>query len=252
MQTHAVLLMHKELNFDTCVFSDTGGEWPETMEYLQKYSLPYCKENGIKFIVVRAAKKVKLGDTEYSVKDSDEPDAIIVDNLEEFCKIKQIIPSRQDRWCTHQFKINPIRKWVKDSGCDLPAVAIMGISFDEIHRVHDAHWSEYTFEHPLVDRHITREDCKRIILEHGWPLPPKSGCYYCPFQRQAQWKKLYHDHPDLYNSARELEELSTSFPSYTLGGVALGKLAIRLGEGSEKITDYIEPEDACDSGSCMT
>jgi hypothetical protein len=34
----------------------------------------------------------------------------------------------------------------------------------------------------------------------------KSGCYFCPFQRVAQWRKLRREHPDLFCNAEKLEK----------------------------------------------
>ncbi len=60
-----------------------------------------------------------------------------------------------------------------------------------------------------MDRGITRRDCIEIIEAEGLDVPQKSGCYICPFQRDSQWRELWRRHPELYERAAHLEELST-------------------------------------------
>ncbi len=59
-------------------------------------------------------------------------------------------------------------------------------------------------EYPLIERGIDRKGCERIIREHGLPVPMRSGCFICPFQRLSQWRHLRTVHPELYCKARQL------------------------------------------------
>lgn len=231
VQTTALLLMRDIVPFDEVVFADTGNEWPGTYEYMEKWSKPYCEEHSIPFI---------------SVRNSD------YDSLEDMCLQKKITPSRLQRWCTDKAKIRPIRKYVKEH-LDGKAVAVMGISFDEYQRMHDPHWNEYTFEYPLIERHITREMCKDIIRKHGWPVPPKSGCWFCPFQRAKQWKELYQTEPLLYKRAITIEENSSGFPEFhMIGDRSLRSLASKFGDGTKKLEEFgLEYEENECGGNCM-
>ena len=89
------------------------------------------------------------------------------------------------------------------------------------------HLVEYTVEYPLIDRKMTRKDCVRYVTDHGYKSPPKSGCYFCPFQSEKSWGILYRTHPDLYWDAVSLEEMDLNFPTYKLNakGTPLRKLA---------------------------
>jgi hypothetical protein len=55
---------------------------------------------------------------------------------------------------------------------------------------------------------MAREDCKQFIQNYGLPVPQKSGCWICPFQRNEQWRKLKRLHPDLYEKAKTLERVN--------------------------------------------
>ena len=236
VQTTAMLLMPNR-DFDAVVFADTGGEMPETYSYIIAITRPYVeKELGIPFVSVKAS--IEVGGT-------------MQGTLEDYCLASKKTPSMQMRWCTDRWKIRPIRKWVKEE-FGAPATALMGISVDEAHRVHDPHWSEYTFSYPLIERRITREECRRIIRSHGWPLPPKSGCFYCPFQSPKRWKDLYHTHPDLFWRAEAVERCNTKYPKFVMlrDGRTLKSFANGLGDGASKLEYFDEGRDEC-GGSCF-
>ena len=59
---------------------------------------------------------------------------------------------------------------------------------------------------PLVEKGIGRDNCIEIIKHASWPIPIKSGCFLCPFQRTSQWEKLARVHPDLLKKAIMLEK----------------------------------------------
>ena len=227
VQTTALLLMD---SYDEIIFADTQGEHPETYDYMERFVLPYCKEKAIKFTVL---------DSEVQGTKS----------LEQFCLDKRATPSRRHRWCTEKFKIRRIANYVKASG-NKGSTCVIGISFDEVHRMHESHSRAYSFEYPLIDKRLTRQDCKKVIADHGWPEPPKSGCFYCPFAKMSHWKELYHNHPDLFQRARLMEENQAN-PDFVLAGngEALSRLAHRFGEGDMSLDDF---DDSCKDGYCFT
>jgi len=112
------------------------------------------------------------------------------------------------RQCTWDFKVVPIRKRIrpmlaKGEVCQM----IRGISFDERHRAKpsDVKWAVH--EHPLVDMGITRADCLRWMLKHGYNLPPRSACVYCPNRCNAEWQKMRDLAPEDWAEACRVDEL---------------------------------------------
>lgn len=218
--------------FEEVVFADTQGEWRETYNYLTRYVRPFCADNEIPFTVV-------LGDE----------DKLGTVSLEEWCLRERKTPSRRHRWCTDRFKIRPIKDYVRKTYGK--AVCLMGIDYDEITRIHEPHYSEISNIYPLVDWKWTRTMCERTILRHGWMVPRKSGCWYCPFQRVHDWRALLVGHPDLFGRAETLERNSESYPRFVLSGTnkPLARLKVRFGDGFAKIEDFLE--EPCDSGYCF-
>ena len=76
----------------------------------------------------------------------------------------------------------------------------------------------------LIENGIDRDGCVDLINKHGLAIPLKSGCWFCPFQRKGQWRKLRMEHPELFCKAKELERLENEsreergkIPFYTFG-----------------------------------
>jgi len=186
-----VMLVRKEMPFDVAVFADTGGEIPETYQYLD-VAQRYLERHGVEFKVVRS-KSGTLYDT---------------------CKRRNVIPSKIWRWSTRDYKITPIHAYYRSLGTHIREY--MGIAYDEVGRMKASKEDYITSEFPLIDWKMTREDCIAVIKSAHLPLPVKSGCYFCPFQDQHRWKELHDKHPELFEKALELEETSKHFPEQRL------------------------------------
>jgi hypothetical protein len=98
-----------------------------------------------------------------------------------------------------EWKRNPLIAWGDEYGY---YVQLLGISADEPRRIRD----DPAVRYPLYEEDITRLECRRIIQREGLDLPIKSGCFFCPGQNLAEWRRLYYDHPDLYERAALLED----------------------------------------------
>jgi len=196
VQTTAILFLYPKIQFEEVIFADTGAELPETYEYIDRYIKPFIEENGLKFTVVRGNEKG-------------------ITNLEDYCLYYRIMPSVRVRWCTSKYKLKPIFKYL-ESKKERPITAILGISYEERHRVIKSPYDWHIPEYPLVSMKMTRDDCKKVIVRKGYAIPPRSGCYFCPFQTIDEWKDLYIRHPKLYERAIKLEENGQKFNEFKL------------------------------------
>jgi hypothetical protein len=159
-------------------------DYPETHEYIMM-----LEDKGYPIKIVHAMPTSKLGKA-------------FDFNLYQYCINAKMMPGFK-RWCTFNYKVQVLQKYYKR-----PCFEMVGISTDEIKRAILRCEDGIERRYPLVERDISREDCKQIILSHGLPLPIKSGCFFCPYQRIQQWKSLRRNHPDLFCKARELEKLT--------------------------------------------
>lgn len=164
-------------------FCDTGAELPETYEYLNK----------LEAVLGKPIERLN-------------PDRGFDHWFEVF---RGTLPSPQMRWCTKNMKIKPLEEWVGDD----PTVSYVGIRADETNRkgyVSTKANIEAVF--PFIDDGITKDDVLRILDDAGIGLPSyydwrtRSGCYFCFYQRKAEWVGLADRHPELFEKARKIEQ----------------------------------------------
>ncbi len=231
VQTTALLLMDPE-RYDYIVFADTGDEKAETYWYIENYLKPFCKAWNLPWITV----KHKHG---YSLMD--------------WCIKRKILPIRTRRWCTVDFKVKPINRFIRSLGATKknPVYQDIGISLDESHRANFAkNGPKYVkIDYPLIDQKITRRQCYEIIEAHGFPIPAKSGCDFCMFQKRSEIRKLAGEKPERFKQIVEMEKNDRYYPRKPLIGTFPLEGLLHNG----KMDDYMDEDgfESCDSGHCF-
>ena len=164
-------------------FCDTGAELPETYEYLTRLQVILGKP-------ITRLNATRGFDHWFEV-------------------FRGTLPSPQMRWCTKNMKIKPIEEWIGDA----PAVSYVGIRADESNRKgYTSTKSNIQSRFPFVEDGIDREGVMRILEDAGIGLPKyyewrtRSGCYFCFYQRKAEWIGLAERHPDLFERAVAIEQ----------------------------------------------
>lgn len=178
--TALLLLMEDEGVEFEAVFVDHGGDYPETYQYVAM-----LQERGHAITVIRPK---AYGEFE---------------GLYDYCEASRMVPVRIMRWCTDHFKMRPLYEYF-----ERPAEVLVGIDAGESRRAKDSRDKQLSNIFPLVDRGIDRAGCEAIIEAHGLPIPKKSGCWFCPFQRRSQWVDLSRRHPELWCKALTLEAIN--------------------------------------------
>lgn len=123
---------------------------------------------------------------------------------------KNYLPSPNMRWCTRMLKIKPFEEYVGDG----QVYSYIGIRADEDREGYISHKPNIKPVYPFKEDGITREDVFRILEESGLALPDyykwrtRSGCYFCFFQRKAEWVGLMENHPDDFQAAKDYEKLN--------------------------------------------
>lgn len=116
------------------------------------------------------------------------------------------------RKCTSDYKIVPIVKElrklakIKRGQKDTTVTQWFGISFDEITRMKAVRepWSQARW--PLIERRMTRQDCKKWMQNHNYPEPPRSACIFCPFHSDVEWERIKKETPDEFDEVVEFEK----------------------------------------------
>jgi len=181
-------------------FCDTGSELPETYAYLAKLESYFGKR-------IR-----RLG----SGRDFDHW-------LDVF---RGILPSPQMRWCTKQMKIKPLEDWIEASFGGDKVVSYVAIRADEPHREgYLSTKSNVVVRYPFREDVINKEGVIRILEEAGLGYPAyyewrtRSGCYFCFFQRKAEWIGLAERHPELFKKSIAYEKkVAKNYSEYGMRG----------------------------------
>jgi len=172
---------------DVITAADTGGERPETYDYLKLFN-EWCVSKGLpEIIVVRATFQGE------------------VETLEQNCLRKNMLPSIVYGYksCSLKHKVQPQDKWfnnyqpARDVWKDgRRVIKCLGYDAGEPQRAQPREDDKYIYRYPLVDWDIDRDGCVESILSEGLPLPGKSSCFYCPNSKQGQILALPDDLKD--------------------------------------------------------
>ena len=164
-------------------FCDTGAELPETYEYLDRLEVTLGKP-------IERLNSNKGFDHYFEL-------------------YRGTLPSPQMRWCTTKMKIEPIENWIGEQ----EAVSYIAIRADEANRKgYVSTKKNIKAKFPFVEDGIDKAGVLRILENAGIGLPEyyewrtRSGCYFCFFQRKAEWVGLSQRHPDLFAKAVAIEQ----------------------------------------------
>jgi len=249
-----VLAAKGAIPYRTFLFANVGeqSEDPRTLRYVQSVLKPFAALHGIRWVDLqrtnRQGKQVDL------YTDLHRPTRAI--NI----PVRMSNGAPGNRNCTVEFKIKPIAKWIKANapGCILGK----GISTDEPHRATPSREDDgYTSAYPLIELGVSRDDCLRLVANFGLPQPPKSSCWFCPYKTTDQWITMRRERPELFAKAAALEDfLNAKRKAIGKDQVFIAGVGARRGQSLDAaipeqlglFPEWIDEQDGCESGYCMT
>jgi hypothetical protein len=162
---------------DAAIFADTGYEHEYSHEIYDFYA-PRAIKAGIKV--------VKIGDQD-----------ILADQYKHVDLPLFILGTDRmiKRKCTRDYKIRPIQRQIRDllgvkrrGRLSANLVTLwLGITVDEIERAKLSRVAYISHEFPLLDIDFKRGDCADYLKAKNLPVPKKSSCKFCPFQKHSEW-----------------------------------------------------------------
>lgn len=181
-----LLMIEKGMPIDVVLNADTGMEFPEMYDHLEKLDTYLYHERGIHITTLRhprgfewlmfdepkrkascIAKRLKLGIPPYG----------------------NGWPGIKVRWCTGQLKTHLITKEVNRLKKEKSALHYVGIAADEEERCKNE-------QYPLVEWKITEVQALQICYDRGfdfgglYEIYNRTSCWCCPFQRIDELRKL--------------------------------------------------------------
>jgi hypothetical protein len=187
------------------LFSDTGGEKPETYRHIEKLD---------SWLVAHGMPGVTY------VKHPTE-------TLEEQCLRNNTLPSIVVgfRSCSDHFKIRPQNNYLKTWQPAIDAWAmgervtkLVGFDAGEPWRAKDFSDKRYEVRFPLIEWGWDRDACVGAIKRNGMEVPPKSSCFFCPEMREVEILQLRDENPTLFAKALAMEANNTKL--VTIKGLA--------------------------------
>jgi len=176
---------------DLILFADTGGELPETYEFVDTFS---------KWLVERQMPEIQ------TVKYKKE-------TLEENCLRQKMLPSLAYgfKGCSQKYKIQPQDKFCNNWEASKEAwkaggkvLKLIGYDAGESHRVKFYDDKKYIYEYPLVRWGWNRSKCIDVVKSAGF-APAKSSCFFCPAMKKHEVLSLVKNHPELAERAVRME-----------------------------------------------
>ena len=197
---------------DLITFSDTGGEKPDTYEYINTMN-NWCRENGfpeINIVRKKTTDRVEYNDLYGNCFDNETLPSLAFGMKSCSIKWKADAINYSIKGCSRgPNKCDPHPSWTAAVEAGIKAVTMIGYDSSpaDLKRVSKfAHETDdFYYSFPLVDMGWKREDCVKRILEEGLPVPMKSACYFCPASKKWELWWLAGHHPDLLEKALLME-----------------------------------------------
>lgn len=194
----AVLIAQGRLPKPDCIaMADTGREASETWEYTEQRVRPLLASMGLPLYIVREFEGAELPDL-YGGEDGE----------------TLLIPAftregALSTFCSGKWKRDVVARFFRSMGYgpSRPTINWVGFSLDEKRRVRADRNRWQKTHYPLIwDLRMRREECRQVIKDFGFPEPPKSSCWMCPYRRNAQWRRLRDFYPQDFEKACHLDE----------------------------------------------
>lgn len=161
---------------DVAIHADTLHESKLTYLFAERWT-PWLEERGVRVVTIR-------GERQRGV--ADKWGGVFIPAFTYNGKTKGMLR----RQCTGRWKIAPIRRWLQANRNGIPVELWVGISTDEALRMKMSDVKYITNRWPLIEKGMSRLDCKQWLRGHGLEVPPKSACTFCPFHDRAEWRQI--------------------------------------------------------------
>ena len=232
-----LLMIERESPIDLVLSADTGMEFPEMYEHLQKVDDYLFRERGLHITTLRHP-----GGFEYLMFDEPKQKPSSLEN-----RLRLGVPPYGNgwpgirvRWCTGQLKTHLISKETNRLKKEKNALHYVGIAADEAWRCKPDASKRY----PLVEWGITEAEALKACYDRGfdfgglYEIYHRCSCWCCPFQRIDSLRSMRKYHPELWTRLLDLDRRAPA----QFGGTPLG--VFKQNWTVEKLDARFAAEDA--------
>lgn len=189
---------------DYAIFSDTGCEPKYVYDFLD-WLVKYVKQKYNFDITIVSAGNLQQDITEY-LKGKKERVAAIPLRLSENGGLIM-------RQCTQDYKITPLRKYLKKIRQKQKVRLWIGISMDEIERIKNSNVKYIENYYPLIENQIFIDNIINWFHVNEIMEPGKSACLICPFHSDAYWSIFKKQFPEEFEKACQFDDLIRIYPN---------------------------------------
>jgi hypothetical protein len=193
---------------DAILFADTGGEKPETYQFVKEFRV-WLESHDLKLTVVAYSSRMA------SPLNVDFACGSAHASLEDECHNNGTLPSKAFGFggCSQKWKRFPMDKFVQQFKPAIDAwergekvQRCIGIHAGETKRGKIPDDAKFTYRFPLREWDWGQVDCEAAIANAGLHIPVKSACFFCPSMKKPEVLRLSKEHPELFQRAVEMEQ----------------------------------------------
>lgn len=194
-----LLMVERGLPIHAVLTADTGMEFPEMYEHLQKLNDYLFAERGLHLTWLRHPKGF-----EWLMFEEKKQRSASIENRQRLgvSLYGNGWPGPRVRWYTGQLKTHLIHKEINRLKGQYKAVSYVGIAADEPKRIKNERY-------PLADWGITEKEALQICYDRGYDfgglyqIYHRCSCWCCPLQGIGELRKLRQHHPELWERLQE-------------------------------------------------
>ena len=190
-----LMMLEKGMQVDYILFCDTGLEFPQMYDHVQKVDEYIQKTYGKRITYLKPLKSF-----EYYLL---EKEKTIGKNKG---KHGYGWSSYRNRWCTTILKTDVVKYWMREHSFNSDnTITCIGIAKDESKRIQDKCY-------PLFDWGVTEEEALQYCYAHGFHWGglykdrTRLSCWICPLQHVNDLRLLYRNFPKLWKRLKELND----------------------------------------------
>ncbi len=193
-----LMMIERKEPIHSVVFFDTGWEFPEMLEHIDKL------ENyvGIEFIRLHSLKSFDYMLNEQPVTARKGPKKGTIH------RNGYGWPSPLRRWCT-RLKINAIEKYYHSQE---NVNSCIGFAADEAKRVSVKSKKKHPERYPLIEYAVSEQEALEYCYDKGfdwgglYELFGRVSCFCCPLKRIGDYRKIREYRPELWNKMLEMDK----------------------------------------------
>jgi len=197
-----LLMIERGMPIDAVLTADTGMEFPEMHEHLDRLDEYLYRERGIHLTTLRHPKGF-----EWLMFEEPKQKLSSIENRKKLgvSLYGNGWPGVRVRWCTGQLKTHLINKEVNRLKGQYHAIHYVGIAADEPKRIKNERY-------PLVEWEISEKEALQICYDRGYDwgglyeIYNRCSCWCCPLQRIDELRKLRRHHPELWARLLEMDK----------------------------------------------